>query len=242
MIPALRLSDVSKRFGTVWAVRDLDLEIPYGSICAYLGPNGAGKTTTLRLIAGLLFPDTGSIEIGGRDPITHWMEVKRELSYVPDVPFLYDKLTGEEFLRFVGGLHGMDNDLLKQRMEFFVELFGLSAFHRQRVEGYSHGTRQKYVVSAALLPSPRVLLVDEPMVGLDPASGKILKSLLRNEADNGMAILLSTHTLSVAQELADTITVLNKGTVVLSGDAKALLEGSEGSLEELFLEITSKAP
>jgi ABC-2 type transport system ATP-binding protein len=222
-------------------VRKLNLEIPYGSICAYLGPNGAGKTTTLRLIAGLLFPDEGSIRIGGRDPIADWMAVKQEISYVPDVPFLYDKLTGEEFLRFVGGLHGMDNHVLKQRMDYFVDLFRLHSYHRQRVEGYSHGTRQKYVVSAALLPSPRVLLVDEPMVGLDPASGKILKSLFRSEADNGMAILLSTHTLSVAQELADTITVLNEGKVVLSGTAGALLGGArKRSLEDLFLEITSE--
>jgi ABC-2 type transport system ATP-binding protein len=241
--PALRLREVSKRFGNVWAVRNVNLEIPYGSICAYLGPNGAGKTTTLRLIAGLLFPDAGSIEIGGRDPITDWLEVKRELSYVPDVPFLYDKLTGEEFLRFVGGLHGMDDHVMRQKVEYFVHLFGLGAFHRQRVESYSHGTRQKYVVSAALLSAPRVLLVDEPMVGLDPASGKILKSLFRSEADNGMAILLSTHTLSVAQELADTITVLNEGTVVLSGKAETILGEANGrSLEDLFLEITSKRP
>jgi ABC-2 type transport system ATP-binding protein len=219
------------------------LEIPYGSICAYLGPNGAGKTTTLRLIAGLLFPDTGSIEIGGRDPVAEWMEVRKEISYVPDIPFLYDKLTGEEFLRFVGGLHGMEDRLLRERMDYFVDLFDLDPYHRQRVEGYSHGTRQKYVVSAALLPSPRVLLVDEPMVGLDPASSKILKGLFRAEANKGMGILLSTHTLSVAQELADTITVLDEGTVVLSGKADTLLGGEHGrSLEDLFLEITSKEP
>lgn len=241
MNAAIQLEGLGKRYDTLWAVRQISLTVPYGAIHAFLGPNGAGKTTTLRLIAGLLFPTEGSVRVAGMDPGREWEPVRRMLSYVPDIPFLYGKLTGEEFLRFVGGLHGMDGHSLAQRIAFFVERFGLQQYHRRRVEGYSHGTRQKYVLSAALLARPRVLLVDEPMVGLDPASSRTLKDMLRAEADNGTSVLLSTHTLSLAEELADCITVINRGNIVLS-DAKAKLLGPEqgSSLEDLFLQITTE--
>jgi ABC-2 type transport system ATP-binding protein len=236
---SILLDDLGKRFGSLWALRHVSLIVPYGVIHAFLGPNGAGKTTTLRLIAGLLFPTEGTIRVGGMDPSQDWAPVRRMLSYVPDVPFLYGKLTGEEFLRFVGGLHGMDGRMLSDRISFFVERFDLQQYYRQRVESYSHGTRQKVVISAALLSHPRVLLVDEPMVGLDPASSRILKDLLRTEARDGASILLSTHTLSVAQELADCITVINEGAIVLSGTTSDLLGPDRAkSLETLFLEIT----
>ncbi|MCU0610367.1 MAG: ABC transporter ATP-binding protein [Candidatus Eisenbacteria bacterium] len=239
MNEAIRLEGLGKRFGSLWAVRQLSLTVPSGAIHAFLGPNGAGKTTTLKLIAGLLFPTEGTVRIGNMDPSRDWEPVRRMLSYVPDVPFLYGKLTGEEFLGFVGGLHGMDGGSLVARIDLFVERFGLQQYHRRRVESYSHGTRQKYVISAALLSHPRVLLVDEPMVGLDPASSRILKDLLREEADGGACVLLSTHTLSVAQELADRITVINRGSLVLSGTTSELLGHDRArSLEDLFLEIT----
>lgn len=236
---AIRLEGLGKRFGSLWAVRGLSLSVPFGTIHAFLGPNGAGKTTTLRLIAGLLFPSEGSVRVGGMDPSKSWEPVRRILSYVPDVPFLYGKLTGEEFLRFVGGLHGIDGHDLTQRIASLVERFGVASYHRLRVESYSHGTRQKYVLAAALLTRPRVILVDEPMVGLDPASSRILKDLLREASHDGATVLLSTHTLSVAEELADFITVIDKGSIVLSGSASDLLGADRAaSLEDLFLEIT----
>ena len=237
---AISLRGLNKRFGNTWAVKNLSLDIPYGTICAFLGPNGAGKSTTLRLVAGLLFPDSGSILVGGMNPMKQWIGVRRNLSYMPDIPFLYGKLTGEEFLRFVGGLHSMEEPILSDRIAYFVDKFALSQYHRLRVEGYSHGTRQKYVVSAALISSPKVLLVDEPMVGLDPASRRTLMDLFRQEADNGTGILLSTHTLSVAQDMADHIAVIDKGSLVLSKPTKELLAPGTGlSLENLFLSITS---
>ena len=238
---AIKLTNVGKRFGTTWAVKNLDLSVPKGSIFAFLGPNGAGKTTTLRLISGLLFPTEGTISVLGMNPLHDWIPVRRALSYIPDVPFLYGKLTGDEFLRFVGGLHEIPNDALSLKIERFVSLFDLRQYHTKRVESYSHGTRQKYVVTAALLSSPEVLLVDEPMVGLDPMSSRILKDLFREQADNGTSILLSTHTLSVAQELADFIGVIDHGSLVVSGSRGELLtDTSEHSLEKLFLSLTAR--
>ncbi|MBN1424157.1 ABC transporter ATP-binding protein [Candidatus Fermentibacteria bacterium] len=237
----MQIESLGKRFDALWAVRHLSLSVPHGVIHAFLGPNGAGKTTTLRLIAGLLFPTEGSVRVAGMDPGREWEPVRRLLSYVPDVPFLYGKLTGEEFLRFVGGLHGMDGRSLEERISFFVERFELRQYHRHRVESYSHGTRQKYVLSAALLSRPQVLLVDEPMVGLDPASSRVLKDLLRAEAEKGTAVLLSTHTLSVAEEVADHITVIHRGSIVLSDATAALLGPNRAeSLETLFLRITQE--
>ncbi len=240
MTPAIQLKGIGKQFDDTWAVRKLDLEVPQGSIYAFLGPNGAGKTTTLRLIAALLFPNEGTLTVLGLDPLKHWIPVREILSYVPDVPFLYGKLTGEEFLTFVGGLHRLEGAELRGRIDRYVDLFSLAPYHHQRIESYSHGTRQKYVVSAAMLPQPRVLLVDEPMVGLDPKSGRILKDLFREKADQGMSILLSTHTLSVAQELADHLGVIHRGELILSGTRSELLStASSESLEQLFLRITN---
>lgn len=236
---ALVLSGVGKRFGQVWAVRNLNLSIPSGVVHALLGPNGAGKTTTLRLLAGLLHPTEGVVRVAGWDPTVHWMDVRRVLSYVPDIPFLYAKLTGEEFLRFVGGLHGLDGRHLQERIDWFVDLFQLHQYHRRRVESYSHGVRQKYVLAAALLWGPRVLLVDEPLVGLDPLSARTLKDLLRRRAAEGTCVVISTHTLSVAQEVADAVTVLHRGSALVSGPTADLLRSHGGSLEDFFLALTA---
>ena len=238
---AIELKNVGKQFGATWAVKNLDLTVPAGSIFAFLGPNGAGKTTTLRLISGLLFPTEGHITVLGMNPLHDWIPVRKALSYVPDIPFLYGKLTGDEFLRFVGGLHEIPKETMNQRIDRFVSLFDLQQYHGQRVESYSHGTRQKYVVTAALLSHPKVLLVDEPMVGLDPMSGRVLKDLFREQADSGTSILLSTHTLSVAQELADFIGVIDHGSLVVSGSRNELLtDTTEHSLERLFLSLTAR--
>lgn len=238
---AIELKNVGKRFGATWAVKNLDLVVPAGSIFAFLGPNGAGKTTTLRLISGLLFPTQGSISVLGMNPLRDWIPVRKALSYIPDIPFLYGKLTGDEFLRFVGGLHEIPTDTMNRRIQRFVSLFDLQQYHGQRVESYSHGTRQKYVVTAALISRPEVLLVDEPMVGLDPMSSRILKDLFREQVDHGTSILLSTHTLSVAQELADYIGVIDHGSLVISGSRNELLtDTTEHSLEKLFLSLTAR--
>jgi ABC-2 type transport system ATP-binding protein len=201
----IEFHNVTKRYGTKIAVQQLNLTIPDGELFAFLGPNGAGKTTSIKMMCGLLFPTEGTVKVGGFDLKTHGEQARQLISYVPDQPFLYEKLTGREFLEFIADLYGMEKKHAQDRMAYVIDLFSLQDFVNDLTERYSHGMRQRTVFAAALLHEPKLLIVDEPTVGLDPKSIRLLKDILRNLAKAGTTIFLSTHSLDIAQELADRI-------------------------------------
>jgi len=239
----ISLDNVSKRYGTKTAVSGLSLEVPRGQLFAFLGPNGAGKTTTLKMICGLLFPTDGRVTVGGFDLRTQGDEARKLISYVPDQPFLYEKLTGREFLQFTCDLYGMLSKHAAERMAIVIDRFHLEDFVDDLTERYSHGMRQRTVFAAALVHDPQVLIADEPTVGLDPKSIRELKVLLRELAANGVTVFLSTHTLDIAQELADRIGILDRGNLLACGTMDDLKKQAarDGSLEDLFMNITESA-
>jgi ABC-2 type transport system ATP-binding protein len=231
---------LTKHFGDVHAVEDLELQIQPGELFAFLGPNGAGKTTTLKMLVGLLLPTRGRATIGGHDVQRHRIEARRITSYVPDFPFLYERLTGVEFLEFVSDVRGLAKPEAAARREALVQRLGLESCVNDLIGNYSHGLRQRLVFAAALLPNPQVLIVDEPMVGLDPITARTVKDIFRESVANGGTIFLSTHTLEVAQELAHRIGIIDKGRLIALGSLAELREraGSSGPLEEVFLKLT----
>lgn len=237
------IRNVTKRYGTKTAVDNLNLQIPAGELFAFLGPNGAGKTTTIKLMCGLLFPTSGSVLVGGYNLHTEGDKARQLLSYVPDQPFLYEKLTGREFLQFIGAMYGMTPEHVARRTQHVIDVFELQPFVDDLTERYSHGMRQRTVFAGALLHEPRVLIIDEPTVGLDPRSVRLLKDLLRNEAKNGVTIFLSTHSLDIAQELADRIGIVEHGRLVSCGHLEDLRRQAslDGTLEDVFLKITEEA-
>jgi ABC-2 type transport system ATP-binding protein len=238
----IELYEVTKKYGTKTAVDHLDLHIRAGEVFAFLGPNGAGKTTTIKLICGLLFPTTGTVRVGGFDLQQQGDQARQLISYVPDQPYLYEKLTGREFLQFIADMYSMEPSRGRQRIDVMIDLFELSEFVDDLTERYSHGMRQRTVFAAALLHEPRVLIVDEPTVGLDPRSIRLLKDLLRREADSGMTVFLSTHSLDIAQQLADRIGIVDHGTLISCGSLEALRKQAalDGSLEDVFLKLTEE--
>ena len=238
------LDSLTKRYGDFTAVAGIDLEIEGAQIFGLLGPNGAGKTTTLRMIAGILRPDSGRVLVAGHDNVANPIEARRLLGFVPDRPFVYDKLTGAELLRFSAGLYGLRGPEVETRIDELLELWDLAPWKDQLVESYSHGMRQKLIISSALIHRPRVLVVDEPMVGLDPRSAWLLKDVLRTFADGGGTALVSTHTLELAESLCDRLAVIDKGKVVASGsidDLRREARSETAGLEEIFLKITRGA-
>lgn len=236
----IRLENISKAYGDFVAVSDLSLHVPQGELFACLGPNGAGKTTTIKMLCGLLRPTSGRVVVGGFDLQTQGDEARRLISYVPDQPFVYDKLTGREFLEFIAEVYGMEPSRAARRMDEVVELFHLAEFVDELTERYSHGMRQRTVFAAALLHEPKLLIADEPTVGLDPKSIRELKVLLRRLADAGTTVFLSTHTLDIAQELADRIGIIHRGRLIGCGTLGELRAKAahDGSLEDVFLRIT----
>jgi len=239
--PILRLQAVVKRYGSFTAVDGVDLEVRRGEIFGFLGPNGAGKTTTIRMVAGILEPTAGRIEVGGHDLASDPRGAKRRIGYIPDRPFLYEKLSGMEFLRFVAGLWGHEGEAVEGRAERFLRLFSLWDWRDELLESYSHGMRQKLLITSAFLHDPELLVVDEPMVGLDPRSARLLKDLLRDFADRGGAVFLSTHTLEVAEALCDRIGILSAGKVIALGtmaELRAQADAGGAHLEEIFLKVT----
>ena len=236
----IEIDQVTKAYGNQIAVDNLSLRIAAGELFAFLGPNGAGKTTTIKLMCGLLFPTAGTIRIGGFDLQTQGDQARQLISYVPDQPFLYERLTGREFLQFIADMYGLPRDHGRQRIEAMIALFGLSPFVDDLTERYSHGMRQRTVFAGALLHEPKVLIVDEPTVGLDPKSIRLLKDLLRQLADGGTTVFLSTHSLDIAQELADRIGIIHRGRLIGLGTLDALRKQAalDGSLEEVFLTLT----
>lgn len=235
----IKVRELTKRFGTLLAVDDLSLEIHEGEIFGFLGPNGAGKTTTIKLLTGLLRPDKGKISIGGYDIQNDYISAKQLIGYVSDFPFLYDKLTGREFLSFVSGIYSIN---CQDTIEELLSLFNIEEYGDKLIEEYSHGMRQKLVICSVLLHNPKVIIIDEPMVGLDPRSSKILKDTLRERANQGVAIFLSTHTLSVAEELCTKIGVIHQGKLAALGTISELREiaHTEGALEDVFLQLTEE--
>jgi ABC-2 type transport system ATP-binding protein len=238
----IELEHISKKYGAKTAVEDLSLRIEPGELFAFLGPNGAGKTTTIKMMCGLLFPSQGSIRVGGFDLQTDGEQARRLISYVPDQPFLYEKLTGREVLKFIADMYGMPADHARRRIDEMIDTFGLVSFVDDLTESYSHGMRQRTVFASALLHEPRVLIVDEPTVGLDPRSIRLLKDLLRREAARGVTVFLSTHSLDIAQELADRIGVIHFGRLIGCGTLETLRgqAAMDGSLEEVFLKLTEE--
>lgn len=239
----VRLDSVVKRYGSFEAVRGLDLEVPRGEIFGFLGPNGAGKTTTIRMVAGILQPTSGRVMIGGHDMASSPEEAKSRIGYIPDRPYLYEKLSGGEFLRFVAGLWGRDGRDAEVRAERLLELFHLTEWRDELIESYSHGMRQKLLIISALIHQPELIVVDEPMVGLDPRAARLLKDLLRAYVADGGTVFLSTHTLEVAEALCDRIAIIRSGQVIASGTMAELRnEAADGDasadLEEIFLKVT----
>jgi ABC-2 type transport system ATP-binding protein len=233
--------DLVKKYGDFTAVDGLTLEAPAGEIHGFLGPNGAGKTTTIQMIAGLLKPTAGRIVVNGHDLATHAEAAKASLGYIPDRPFVYEKLTAGEFLRFHGGLYGLNDRDLSDRVEEMLALFELEAWNEELVESFSHGMRQRLVMAAAFLHRPRAVVVDEPMVGLDPRGARLIKVVFRRMSQRGVAILMSTHTLEVAQEMCDRISIIVEGRITARGTVDELqrMAGSpDEQLTPVFLKLT----
>jgi ABC-2 type transport system ATP-binding protein len=236
-----------KQYGDLVAVHDLDLEIAPGEVFGFLGPNGAGKTTTIRMMTGLLEPSGGQVLLGGHDLATEPEAAKALLGYVPDQPFLYDKLTAKEFLSFIGGLYRVDRDDIRERSNDLLEEFGLVDRTEELVETFSHGMKQRLALAAALIHRPKILILDGPMVGMDPQGALALRQLLGGLAASGVTIFLSTHSLPVAEELCDRIGILDHGKLIAQGTLAELqvrasefpdLVNSEDSLESVFLSLT----
>lgn len=240
----IELEGLTKKFGSFCAVRGLSLKVPPGEIFGFLGPNGAGKTTTIRMMAGLMKPTSGRILLDGKDVFRKPEEAKAILGYIPDRPYLYEKLTGGEFLEFIAGLHHLEQeDGWEKRSQGLLEYFDLLPWRRELIESYSHGMRQRLIITAALLHRPKVLVVDEPVVGLDPRGVRLVKSLFRDLVNDGMALFLSTHILGIAEDLCPRIGIIHEGQLVALGSMSEIREQAQcrdERLEPLFLKLTQE--
>jgi ABC-2 type transport system ATP-binding protein len=245
----IAIHDLVKEYGKFKAVDGVSLDVPPGQIHGFLGPNGAGKTTTIRMIAGLLKPTSGRIVVNGHDLAVNPEAAKASLGFIPDRPFIYEKLTAGEFLRFHAGLYGIDGDGVGARVREMLQLFELERWENELVESFSHGMKQRLVMSAAFLHRPQAVLVDEPMVGLDPRGARLIKNVFRHMSEHGVAILMSTHTLEVAQEMCDRISIILKGQIIARGtveELRQLAARAEGAISEsedeeltgVFLKLT----
>lgn len=235
----IQTRSLTKSFGNLTAVASLDLDVPQGEFFAFLGPNGAGKTTTIKMLAGLLKPSSGSAVVGGFDMQKDPEKAKAQLAYVPDFPFTYDKLTCIEFMQFVGDIFSIPQTVIDSRTDELFDRFHLHDYRHELTENLSHGTRQRLVISSALLHEPTVLVIDEPMVGLDPMHARIVKDEFKARSKAGMTIFLSTHQLSVAEELADRIGIIHRGQLIALGTVEQLraMSTEKGALESVFLSL-----
>jgi len=238
----IELKHIVKKFGDLVAVNDLTLTVRRGEFFAVLGPNAAGKTTTIRILTGLIKPTSGTTQVAGFDVQTHPLEVRQRLAYVPDFPFLYDKLTPWEFIRFTGQMFRMDDAALQSKAAVLISRFNLESYLHKPIEGLSHGTRQRVAIVSALLHDPEVFVIDEPMVGLDPHHARVVKDVLKERTLTGMTVFLSTHQLSVAEEMADRIGIIHQGKLIAVGTREELRRqsGATGALEQTFLALTAQ--
>jgi ABC-2 type transport system ATP-binding protein len=239
----IRLENLTKKYGEFTAVSDLNLTVPKGEIFGFIGPNGAGKTTTIKMMGGIMEPTSGSIDICGVRIKDEPEKAKRRIGFIPDRPYLYEKLTGKEFLRFIGNLYGVDGKAFDQKAGEKLKMFSLYSWADELIESYSHGMKQRLIMAAALLHDPDVLIVDEPMVGLDPVAVRMVKDLFKQLAGRGMTIFMSTHTLKVAEDVCDRIGIINKGILIASGtpqELKGKTDLADADLEDVFIKLTSK--
>jgi ABC-2 type transport system ATP-binding protein len=239
----VQLKNVVKKFGSFTAVDDLSLTIPKGEFFGFLGPNGAGKTTTIKMIVGLYAPTQGSISVNGFDIVKQPLQAKRSIAYVPDIPFLYEKLSGREFLYFIGGLFSISKSILHTRVAELIDHFEIGSWVDKRTEDYSQGMKQRITIASALLHNPQTIVIDEPMIGLDPRSAKIVRETLHAQSQNGVSILMSTHSLPVAEELCDRIGIINNGKLIFCDTREQLqLDKArlDGKFESVFLEVTKQ--
>jgi ABC-2 type transport system ATP-binding protein len=239
----IKITGLVKKYGDFTAVNGVDLEVPRGELFGFLGPNGAGKTTTLRMIAGILRPTSGTVEIGGVDIAKDPIAAKMKLGFIPDRPFIYEKLTGGEFLKFVAGLYDQEGSHIEHRARELLALFDLEEWRDELVESYSHGMRQKLIISSAFVHRPEVIVVDEPMVGLDPKAARILKDLFREYTQRGHTIMMSTHTLEVAESMCQRIGIIQNGKIRALGTMAELQKSATGGasgLEDIFLKLTGE--
>ncbi len=237
----LKLTNLTKKFGNFTAVNNINLEINAGDFFGFLGQNGAGKTTTIKMITGLYAPSNGTIRIGGIDIQKNHIEAKKLIGYIPDQPFLYEKLTGKEFLYFCGGLYNIEKNKLKNKIDETIDQLKIEQWVNKRTEEYSLGMKQRIVIASALLHDPALLIVDEPMVGLDPQSALVVKNVLKEKASQGVAIFMSTHSLNVAEEICSRIGIIKDGKMIFE-DRNEVIEQIIGTdhqnLESLFLHLT----
>lgn len=239
----IELKNITKRYGNITAVDSLSLSVPKGNIFGFIGPNGAGKTTTIKMLGGLIRPDKGEVFIKGISMKTDPEKAKQIIGFIPDRPYLYEKLTGMEFLKFTADLYRVNDNHFKEKAESILQRFSLLDWRHELIEAYSHGMRQRLIMSAAILHDPEILVVDEPMVGLDPAGIKMVKGLFRELADSGVSFFMSTHTLSLAEDLCSRIGVIHKGKLIASGtlnDLQIQAGASSGDLEAVFLKLTQE--
>jgi len=236
----IKLNNLSKYYGSTLALNNLNLEIDKGECFVFLGPNGAGKTTTIKLMTGLLRPSEGSIYINGYDINKDNIKAKSFISYVPDVPYLYDKLTGWEYLNFIARIYKMAEDQIESKINDLMELFNLEKYKYILIENYSHGIKQRLVICSSLIHNPKIIIVDEPMVALDPIAIRLVKDIFKQKVKEGVTIFMSTHTLSVAQEMATRIGIIDKANLIATGTINELSKKANSSkeLEEIFIKLT----
>lgn len=236
----LEIKNLTKKFGDKVAVDNIDLSVKSGEIYGFLGPNGAGKTTTIKMIVGMLVPDGGSINVDGIDAINDDVEAKRQIAYVPDSPEIYDIMTGRQYLNFIADVFELSDEERNKQIDRYAEVFEMKDNLDVMIAGYSHGMKQKIVIMGALIHSPKLLILDEPMVGLDAKSSFRLKEIMRALADEGRTVFFSTHVMEVAENLCDRIGIINRGKIIAVGTLDEIKAAAKdtGSLEKIFLELT----
>ncbi len=240
----IELKSLTKKYGDYKAVDDLNLFVKKGEIFGFIGPNGAGKTTTIKMIGGILAPSAGSVTVAGIDIQKEPEKAKRKIGFIPDRPYLYEKLTGREFLKFTADLYGVPADIFNKKAQQNLEMFSLADWSDELIESYSHGMKQRLIMSAALLHDPEVIIVDEPMVGLDPIAIMMVKDLFQRLAHKGVTVFMSTHTLAVAEDICERIGVINKGHLIASGttaDLRRQANVTDADLERVFINLTTNA-
>jgi ABC-2 type transport system ATP-binding protein len=237
----ISIQNITKQYQGVTAVKDLTLDIPAGCLFGFIGPNGAGKTTTIRILAGILVPDTGTVKIAGIDLNTRPEKAKQKIGFIPDRPYLYEKLTGNEFLKFCADIYGVGPENFIAARDRYLSLFAMHEYADHLIESYSHGMKQRLVMASALIHDPAIIIVDEPMVGLDPAAIRLVKKLFRDLADHGKTVFMSTHTLEIAESICDRVAIIHKGSILTQGtvaELQARAGDSHDRLEDLFLYLT----